>query len=78
MKIELVRKPKVDIGENCFALAIDIEKMTKLFDEPIACASSGHHDDVGEKWVGQRRAQTLGQQRQQLLRRLRGSNRGRH
>jgi hypothetical protein len=42
--------------------------VAELFDEPIAGAGGGYNDNVGQKGVGQRRAQSFGQKGQQLLR----------
>jgi hypothetical protein len=58
----------MNVGENGLAGAIGIELMAELFNEPIAGAGGGHDHDVGQEGVGQGRAQTLGQERQQLLR----------
>ena len=56
----------MNVGEDGLAPAI-VELMTKLFNKPIARSGGGNDHDVGQEGVGQRRAQTLGQERQQLL-----------
>ncbi|CAB4610710.1 unannotated protein [freshwater metagenome] len=68
MEVELVGEPEVNVGEDGLASAVGIELVAELFDEPIAGAGGGYNDDVGQEGVGQRRAQTFGQERQQLLR----------
>ena len=68
MEVELVGKPEMNVGEDGLASAIGIELMAELFNKPIARTGGGHHHDVGHEGVGQRRAQTFCQERQQLLR----------
>ena len=68
MEVELIGKPEMNVGEDGLASAIGIELMAELFNKPIARTGGGHDHDVGQEGVGQRRAQTFGQERQQLLR----------
>ena len=56
MKIELVRKPEMNVGEDGLAGAVGIELVAELFNEPIAGAGGWHDHDVGQEGVGQRRA----------------------
>ena len=68
MEVELVGKPEMNVGEDGLAGAVAIELMAELFNKPIARTGGGNDHDVGQERIGQRRAQTFGQERQQLLR----------